>query len=340
MKAIQIEEFGDPAEVLKVVEVPDVGGPAAGEVVIEVEASPINPYDLLLIAGRYGYRPRLPAIMGTEGAGRVVAVGAGVKHLKEGDRTLVPFLHPAWAERVKIEAPWLRPLPAGDVNQFAMMGVNPPTAYLLLTDIVKLAPGSWVIQDGANSGVGRAAVAIAKALGLRTVNVVRRDAVVAEIKALGGDVVLVDGRDLARRVAEATGNAPIGLALDGVSDTSPTNLMNCLVDGGVLVSYGGTSGKPMIVQPGCLIFRKQIVQGFWLRYWYHAARPDELTAMFDRLAPLVAAGTISTPVAGTYGFDQAGEAIAKATESSGKVLFTPKPDFSKVILRSSFGAIR
>ena len=108
-----------------------------------------------MIVGGYGYRPQLPAIMGTEGAGRVVAMGAGVKHLKEGDRTLVPFLHPSWAERIKTDAPWLRPLPPGDINQFAMMGVNPPTAYLLLTDIVKLPRESWVIQNAANSGVGR-----------------------------------------------------------------------------------------------------------------------------------------------------------------------------------------
>jgi NADPH:quinone reductase-like Zn-dependent oxidoreductase len=93
MKAIQIEAFGNPAEVLKVVDIPDVGAPAAGKVVIALDASPINQYDLLMIAGGYGYRPRLPAIMGTEGVGRVVAVGAGVKHLKEGRRTLVPFLH-------------------------------------------------------------------------------------------------------------------------------------------------------------------------------------------------------------------------------------------------------
>jgi NADPH:quinone reductase-like Zn-dependent oxidoreductase len=91
VKAIQIEAFGNPAEVVKAVDIPDVGAPAAGEVVITVEASPINQYDLLMIAGGYGYRPQLPAIMGTEGVGRVVAVGAGVKHLREGDRTLVPF---------------------------------------------------------------------------------------------------------------------------------------------------------------------------------------------------------------------------------------------------------
>ena len=322
MKAIRIEAFGNPAEVVKAVDIPDVGAPAAGEVVITVEASPINQYDLLMIAGGYGYRPQLPAIMGTEGVGRVVAVGAGVKHLREGDRTLVPFLHPSWAERIKTDAPWLRPLPSGDINQFAMMGVNPPTAYLLLTDIVELLRGSWVIQNGANSGVGRAAVAIAKSLGLRTVNVVRRDEVVAEMKALGGDVVLVDGADLAKRVAAETENAPIALALDGVGDTSPMHLMNCLSESGVLVSYGGTSRKPMVVSPGSFIFKKQTIRGFWLLYWYQSAQPDEITAMFDHLTPLIAAGTISAPVAATYRFDQVGEAIAKAAQSGGKVLFT------------------
>src|SRR5437870_6130450 len=78
--------------------------------------TPANQYDLLMIAGGYGYRPPLPAVMGTEGVGRVVAVGSGVKHLKEGDRTLVPFLQPAWAERIKTNAPWLRPLPPGDIK--------------------------------------------------------------------------------------------------------------------------------------------------------------------------------------------------------------------------------
>ena len=113
------------------------------------------------------------------------------------------------------------------------------------------------------------------------------------MKALGGDVVLVDGPDLAKRVAAETGNAPITLALDGVGDTSPMNLMSCLSESGVLVCYGGTSRRPMVVQPGSLIFNKQTIRGFWLLYWYQSAKPDEITAMFDRLAPLVAAGAIT-----------------------------------------------
>src|SRR3979411_2560715 len=166
MKAIQIEAFGNPAEVMKLVDVPDVGTPSEGEGVIALEASPINMSDLLMISGRYGYRPKLASIVGAEGGGRVVALGGGVRHLKEGDRTLVPYPPPAWAERIKADASRLRPLPGENVDQLAMLGINPPTAYLMLTDYVSLPKGAWVIQNSANSGVGRAFIPIAKSLGL------------------------------------------------------------------------------------------------------------------------------------------------------------------------------
>jgi NADPH:quinone reductase-like Zn-dependent oxidoreductase len=322
MQAIQIEAFGNPAEVMKVVEIPDVGTPAAGEVVIALEASPINKSDLMMITGRYGYRPKLPSVMGTEGVGRVIAVGGGVKHLKAGDRTLVPYPAPAWAERIKVDASRLRPLPGGDVHQFAMLGINPPTAYLILTDFVSLTSGSWVIQNSANSAVGRALIPIAKSLGLKTVNVVRRDDVVAEIKAIGGDVVLVDGPDLAKRVAAETGNAAIALAVDGVGDTSTTNLLGCLAEKGVQVFYSAMSGKPSVVPATQLIYRDLSMRGFWLANWFRDAKPDEITEMYDRLAPLVASGAISAPIAGTYRFAEIAEAVAVASKNRGKVLLT------------------
>jgi NADPH:quinone reductase-like Zn-dependent oxidoreductase len=322
MQAIQIEAFGNPAEVMKVVEIPDVGAPAAGEVVIALEASPINKSDLMMIAGRYGYRPKLPSVMGTEGVGRVIAVGGGVKHLQAGDRTLVPYPAPAWAERIKVDASRLRPLPGGDVHQLAMLGINPPTAYLILTDFVSLTSGSWVIQNSANSAVGRALIPIAKSLGLKTVNVVRRDDVVAEIKAIGGDVVLVDGPDLAKRVAAETGNAAIALAVDGVGDTSTTNLLGCLAEKGVQVFYSAMSGKPSVVPATQLIYRDLSMRGFWLANWFRDAKPDEITEMYDRLAPLVASGAISAPIAGTYRFAEIAEAVAVASKNRGKVLLT------------------
>jgi NADPH:quinone reductase-like Zn-dependent oxidoreductase len=323
MKAIQIDAFGNPAEVMKLVDVPDVGAPGNGEVVIALEASPINMSDLLMISGRYGYRPKLPAIVGTEGVGRIVAVGSGVTHLKAGDRTVVPYPSAAWAERIKADARVLRPLGAGDVNQLAMLGINPATAWLLLTEFVTLRPGDWVIHNSANSGVGRALIGIAKSLGLKTVNVVRRDDVVAEIKAIGADVVLVDGPDLAKRVAAETGKAPIALAVDGVADTSTTGLLACLADKGVHVFYSAISGKPLVAPAQPLIFRDVSIRGFWLANWFNTATPDKITEMYDRLVPLVASGAISAPVAGTYHFGQIAEAVAVASKNRGKALFTP-----------------
>src|SRR5216684_5404669 len=322
MKAIQIEAFGNPAEVLKLVDIPDVGAPSEGEVVIALEASPINMSDLLMISGRYGYRPKLPRIVGAEGVGRVVAVGGGVTHLKEGDRTLVPYPSPAWAERIKADGSRLRPLAGGDIHQLAMLGINPATAYLLLTEYVALPSGAWVIHNSANSGVGRALIVIAKSLGLKTVNVVRREDVVAEIKAIGGDVVLVDGPDLAKRVAAETGKAPIALAVDGVGDTSTTNLLGCLAEKGVHVFYSTISGKPSVVPATHFIFRDISMRGFWLANWFENAKPDQITGMYDRLAPLVASGAISTPIAGTYRFAEVAEAVAVASKNRGKALFT------------------
>jgi NADPH:quinone reductase-like Zn-dependent oxidoreductase len=323
MKAIQIEAFGNPAEVMKLVDVPDVGAPAEAEVVIALEASPINMSDLLMISGRYGYRPPLPCVVGTEGVGRVVAVGSSVTHLKAGDRTLIPYPSAAWAERIKADARLLRPLGAGDVNQLAMLGINPATAWLLLTEYVTLAPGAWVIQNSANSGVGRALIGIAKSLGLKTVSVVRREDVVAEIKAIGSDVVLVDGADLAKRVAAETDKAPIALAVDGVADTSTTNLLGCLADKGVHVFYSAISGKPLIAPAQPLIFRDISIRGFWLANWFKTATPNKITEMYERLTPLVASGAISSPIAGTYSFGQIAEAVAVASKNRGKVLFTP-----------------
>ncbi len=323
MQAIQLQAFGKPAEVVKLVDVPDVGAPAPDEVVIALDASPINATDLMIMAGRYGFLPRLPSILGIEGVGRVAAAGSAVKHLKEGDRTLVPMLQPAWTERIKTNAPWLRPLPEGDLNQFSMLGINPATAYVLLTDIIRLKPGDWVIQNGANSATGRAVIAVAKSLGIRTVNVVRRPELVTEIKALGGDVVVVDGPDLAKQVSTETGRARIGLALDMVADSATLNLMNLLADDGVVVVYSAMSGKPLMASAPQAIFRNLSIRGFWLFTWYKTATPEKLVAMYEHLSDLMLRGAITAPIAATHTFDQFGQAIATAAKFSGKVILKP-----------------
>jgi len=324
MKAVQVVAFGRAAEVVKLNDVPELGSPGPNEVVVAVEATPINNSDFMIIAGRYGYLPAPPATLGIEGVGRVVARGSQVKNLKEGDRTLIPFTIPTWTERVKFTASWQRPLPDNaDVQQLSMIGVNPATAYLLLNDFVKVPRDGWVIQNGANSATARAVIGIAKSLGIGTVNVVRREEVVAELKSFGADIVLVDGPDLAKRVAKETGGAPIQLALDVVGGASTLNLMNCLAPHGVVVIYSAMSGQPFSGSALSVIFNEVSVRGFWLGHWAKTAADEVLTRMYDHLVPMVASGAISAPVVGTYGLEKFSEAIAQAAAFKGKVIFTP-----------------
>src|SRR6059036_1459302 len=138
MRAVQIRTFGEPGIVL---DLPDPPAPAAGEVLIGVEHAPINMNDLYLIQGVYPLRPSLPSVVGNEGVGRVLANGRGVDHLKVGDRVLVPLYSFSWRERLVAPAAGLSGLPEDDPRQLAMLGINPPTAALLLNESIDLRPG-------------------------------------------------------------------------------------------------------------------------------------------------------------------------------------------------------
>jgi NADPH:quinone reductase-like Zn-dependent oxidoreductase len=323
MKGIQITGYGDAAKVTKLVDVPDVGPPSPDEVVIDIEAAPVEPSDLYIIAGIYGVLPPLPHLLGIQGVGRVSAVGRNVKHLKEGDRTITPLFTPSWVERINTNTSWLRPLPNGDVSQLSMLGINPATAYLLVTEFVQLKPGDWLLQNAANSSVGRAVIAIAKSRGIKTVNFVRRPELIEEIKALGGDVVLVDGEDVPKRVAEATDKAPIRLALDGVGESATENFLNSIAPYATVVVWSAMSGKPFSVFGPPFLFRDQTIRGMWIYNWYQTLGPEKLTAMFAELAQLVASGALSFPVAGRFSFDKYLDALAVAAKYSGKAILTP-----------------
>src|SRR4029450_13262731 len=107
-----------------------------------------------------------------------------------------------WTQRRRVKADDVIPVPPGiDLRQGAMLRINPATALLLITEIVPLKPGDWLIQNVANSAVGRLVIPLARARGIRTMNVVRRDALFAELKALGADACVVDGDDLADKVS-------------------------------------------------------------------------------------------------------------------------------------------
>jgi trans-2-enoyl-CoA reductase len=323
VSAIVYHEHGDPASVVRVEqqELPEV---KADEVRIRMLAAPINPADLNTIEGKYPIRPALPAVPGVEGSGVVEAVGEEVTHLNIGDQVLLPHGVGTWREACVCGAHGMIAVPETiPPEQAAMLKINPATAWRILHDFVELKAGDWVIQNAANSGVGRAVIQIAKHLGIKTVNLVRREELVSELEAEGADVVLIDGEDLRKRIPERTGGAKISLGMNAVGGESALHVANALASHGTHVTFGAMSLQPVRVPNGLLIFKDLRFRGFWITNWYERASASAKLEMFKHLFPLAEKGVLKTKVEKTYSIKEAREAILRAQQGGrdGKIVF-------------------
>jgi NADPH:quinone reductase-like Zn-dependent oxidoreductase len=325
MKHAVLEKYGPPEEGVRCADGPDVGAPGAGEVVFEVLAFPINPADISMCRGSYRLRPALPATPGAECLGRITAVGAGVSGVKPGDR-VVNLQRENWAQRRRVKADDVIPVPSGiDVLQGAMLRINPATALLLLADVVDLKPGDWVVQNVANSAVGRLVIRLARARGIKTVNVVRRESLFAELSALGADACVVDGPDLAAMVKERTGGAPIRLGIDAVSGQATARLSACVGEGGVVCNYGSMSGEDPVMPRNKLIADGQSLVGFILGRALGRRSLPEIRALYAELGDQVRRGLLTAPVERVYDIEEIRSAVAHAErgERAGKILVAP-----------------
>jgi NADPH:quinone reductase-like Zn-dependent oxidoreductase len=316
MRAVQIKAFGPPTEVLQLVDLPEPPRPAAGEVLVGVEYAPINLNDLSLIQGVFLVRPSLPTIVGNEGVGRILAIGDAVDHLKVGDRVLIPLYAFSWRERLVVPATGLFSLPDADPKQFAMLGINPPTASLLLDEVPNLKPGEWVAQNAANSGVGRSIIGIARARGLKTINLVRRPELISELEAVGGDLVILDDDAAVERIRAAIGKGRVPLAIDGVGGRSSASIAGVLSEFGTLVVYARMGGGLVMINPLDLIAKRIVAKGFFLN---HPETEAKIPSALRECVPLVASGAIHVPVAGIYPLTALREAVLHA-QRGGKVL--------------------
>ena len=324
MKFVQHDEIGDPARVLKVMDAPS-RPLAAGQARVKVLATPIHPSNLLQIAGQYGTLPTLPAIPGAEGIGRVAEIAPDVAGLKVGQRVMLAG-GSTWQEEIVAPAAAFVPLPdVGDVEQMSMLTVNPLTAHLILSQFVDLKPGDWVLQSAANSAVGEYIVQLARLRGLKTVNLVRREALAKELTTLGADVVLTDGPDLAARIARATGGAPISLAIDAVGGETFSRMVECLTTGGTIVAYGSLSMQLPQMNSVVVIFNDVRVRGFWLSRWFQTATGPEKQAAYGQVIQSVASGALKARIDSRFALDDIAAAVTRAAEGgrAGKVLLIP-----------------
>ena len=318
MKAVQVVKYGDAVEGVEVREVAEPDAPKTGEVLVGVEFSPINFNDLMVIWGIYAWRPELPATMGNEGVGKVVAIGEGVTAVKAGDRVVLPFTVKKWQQRVVVPAEELVVVPPdADPQQAAMMAINPVTAALLLDEYVDLRPGDAVAYNAATSGLAQWLAALAEKRGVRTIGLVRRREDIERVKRGGCEIVVADDEELGAVQARLQG-LNVRLGLDVIGGASAGRLLHLLGPKGKLVTYGVVSGKPMELPGSLLIWKQLSVEGF---FEGHPHILPKIAPLLRDLVKMIGPGGIRQPIAATYPIDQVKEAVAHAVKG-GRVLLS------------------
>ena len=289
-KALTFKDYGEPKDVLSL-HAHSIS-PAHGDLLtLKFLASPINPADINQIQGVYPSKPTFTtslstpepiAVGGNEGVAEIINAGSNVKDIKKGDWVIMKgpgfgtwrtHAQMTPSNLLKIEnKEGITPIQAGTVS------VNPCTAYRMLKDFVQLKEGEWFIQNGANSGVGRAAIQLAKLWGYKSINIIRKretgtEEMKKELVDLGADIVVTDeealDRGFSERVKEFTngGREPVRLGLNCVGGKIVNSMSKILASEGHLVTYGAMSKQPVSLPTGLLIFKDIHFDGFWVSRW-------------------------------------------------------------------------
>jgi NADPH2:quinone reductase len=300
--------------------------PARGQVLIHMRGAPINPNDLMFLDGAYEVKKPPGTIAGFEGSGAVVAAGGGLiaRYLLgrevacaagDGDGT--------WAEYMCADAMRCAPLAKGtDPLQAAMLLTNPLTTRVLL-DTARRAGHRAFVQNAAAGAIGKMLVRSCARDGLPLVNVVRRPAQAAALRAIGAEHVVVTSEPDADATLRALcERLAVRFAFDAVAGDSTEQLARAIGVGGRILVYGMLSRSPCRIDPNVLVFRRLRVDGFTMYAWL------EQTSTFGKLRTLRKAqrrlaDDLRSEIQATKSLGEHGEAIALArgATSDGKVLF-------------------
>src|SRR5258706_11185738 len=325
MRQLQLLAYGEPSNVIKL---HTVSEPVLGQedVLVSMEAAPLNPSDFMLIRGLYGVRPAFPFPVGAEGVGRVTQMGAKADAALRGKRALIlpTYEQGTWADQVVVPVRNLVPMrDDADPLQLSMIGINPATAYLLLNRYVSLMPGDWIGQTAANAAMVQYIIALAKLAGVKTLNVVRRNEAAEQVRQWGGDRVVLQGDKLHKDIEETLDGRKLNLVLDTVGGTPVGELAKSLKPGGSIVVYAMQSGQFPAISPQDFIYLGLSLHGFWLLNWIRNAPRTEIQEIYQKLGDLVGDGSLWAAVEHVYPLDQFKEAFKQSLKSnrSGKILF-------------------
>lgn len=328
MRAALVNEFGPPADALVVTDVADpVPGP--GEVVVEVAAASVNFPDILVVEGTYQNLPPRPFSPGKEAAGRVVAVGEGVRRLSVGDRVLALVEYGAYAEKLLVPEEFVVELPDSMAyTEAAAFGLVYSTAHFGLLRRAGLRSGETVLITGAGGGVGSAGVQLAKAHGA-TVLALAHDEARAELaRAQGADHVLTSTPETLRDDVHAvTGGRGVDITLEVLGGDYLSQVIRCIAWEGRVVVVGFAAGGQNPIKPGHLLVKNISVIGLQSSD-YRDRVPDLMRSTMAEMFALHARGALSAPVDRTFPLEKAADAVQQVKDGGvrGKVVITTGRD--------------
>jgi NADPH2:quinone reductase len=323
MRAARCLEYG-PASSVVVVEMPDPVA-ADGQVVVDVAAAAVNFRDVLLVADQYQIHIPVPFTVGSEFAGTVRAVGAGVHDITVGDRVRGSSMVGAFAEQIVVPASSLQQVdPAIDLATAAAAGVAHSTAYHALRSFARVQPGEWVVVLGAAGGVGLAAVELGAELGGRVVAAASSADKLALCLEHGAEAAIDYGvEDLKTRIKEITGDGADAV-IDPVGGPSAEQALRALRWGGRFVTVGFASGEIPRIPLNLVLLKGVVVSGFTME-GFARNQPEDRARDQAELTALARAGRAVPHISATYPLEQTGRALSDLAErrATGKVLVDP-----------------
>jgi len=320
MKAIVVHEFGAP-EVLKLEEVPRPQ-PAAGQVLVRIHAAGVNPYDTYMRAGTYAVKPPLPYTPGSDGAGVIEAVGAGVKKVKPGDRVYTArTVSGAYAEYALALEDQVHSLPARiDFTQGAGVWVPYGTAYHALFHSAEAHASETVLVHGASGGVGTAALQIARGMGLMIFGTAGTSKGLELAKREGAHQVFDHSKTgYTDEIMKATGGRGVDIVLEMLANVNLSNDLKLLALNGRVIIIGNRG--EITINPRDLMLRRSSARGFTL--W--AITPAEEADIHAGLIAGLENGTLRPVVGKQLPLSEAARAHKEILEpgAAGKMVLIP-----------------
>ena len=323
MKAVLCKELGPPDKLL-VENVPSLT-PGKGQVVVSVKAAGVNFPDVLIIQGKYQFKPEPPFSPGGEVAGVIKEVGEGVTNVKPGDRVIAASTWGGFAEEMLADADRLVPMPdAMDYVPASAFILTYGTSYHALKDRAQLEAGETLLVLGASGGVGLAAVQLGKAMGAKVIAAASSDAKLAVCKAEGADdLINYAAEDLRARIKQITAGKGVDVVYDPVGGPYSEPALRDMAWNGRFLVVGFAAGDiPKIPLNLALLKGCSIVGVFWGAFTRNEAERNRRNN--EELIQLYLGGKVKPHIHAAYPLERAAEALNEVLYKrvSGKVVLT------------------